>query len=407
MLDINDRISQFKFQQFYELMSTNKWTNDTGYSSLSKLFLHTFYGTYVSSARPGSLNPNGVTWDQSGTIPQASGTHHNYPSLYFTNYTNGSEPLTKFHQWRDPVASPFLSSTSQYSDGFGFTFGQDSYDKNNQMEMLYVPYSLDKTQFNSTDDWIDHVEDFRDMADEFFGDDMAFPLPSRDYLTVQEFFSLKKYFVQSFIVSSVVVFCCCLLLAVSMKGALLITFCSVCGTLEVAAFIMSIGLSFSSLVAVTLLMSIGIFVEFSAHVVVGFETFVGSRNERIANCIEKTFIPVLEGGVSSLLSFCMLALSEFPYVFKYFFAVFATVVVVGLLNGLFLLPAMMSLIGTDHDHHVKGNGSEEALKEGDDEEGQKEVVDANKDDEAAPKPTTNAPYAEEGEMEVKKDEADV
>ena len=213
------------------------------------------------------------------------------------------------------------------------------------------------------DDWIEHVDDFHDYADAFFGEEQAFPSPSAEYLQVMEFMSLRKYFTQSFIIASVIIFVCCMLLSVSLRGALIITLVSVCGTLEVAAFIMMCGLHFSSLVAVTLLMSIGMFVEFSAHVVVGYESSVGTRQRRLAHCISKTFLPVLEGGVSSLLSFAMLAMSQFPYVFKYFFLVFLVVILVGLLHGLFLVPALLGLVGTVEGGTAKRMDDEEEVSD--------------------------------------------
>ena len=54
---------------------------------------------------------------------------------------------------------------------------------------------------------------------------------------------------------------------------------------------------------------------------------------------------MLDGGVSTLLGLLMLAFSEFAFVRKYFFLVFASVVGLGLLNGLFLLPVLLHVAG--------------------------------------------------------------
>lgn len=41
----------------------------------------------------------------------------------------------------------------------------------------------------------------------------------------------------------------------------------------------------------------------------------------------------------------MLAFSEFEFVVKYFFIVMSALIVIGLINGLILLPVLLSLIG--------------------------------------------------------------
>lgn len=65
----------------------------------------------------------------------------------------------------------------------------------------------------------------------------------------------------------------------------------------------------------------------------------------IANFQEHMFIPVIHGGLSTLLGIVMLAFSEFDFVVKYFFVVMTALVIIGLINGLALLPVLLSLIG--------------------------------------------------------------
>jgi len=73
------------------------------------------------------------------------------------------------------------------------------------------------------------------------------------------------------------------------------------------------------------------------------------------------FVPVIHGGLSTLLGIVMLAFSEFDFVVKYFFVVMSALVIIGLINGclnnyffnqnislifsLALLPVLLSLIG--------------------------------------------------------------
>lgn len=51
------------------------------------------------------------------------------------------------------------------------------------------------------------------------------------------------------------------------------------------------------------------------------------------------FIPVIHGGLSTLLGIIMLAFSEFDFVVKYFFVVMTALVIIGLINGFDILYA--------------------------------------------------------------------
>ena len=52
-----------------------------------------------------------------------------------------------------------------------------------------------------------------------------------------------------------------------------------------------------------------------------------------------------QGGLSTFFSIVLLGFSQYEFVRKYFFLPFVSVCVVGLLNGLILLPVILSLIG--------------------------------------------------------------
>lgn len=67
-------------------------------------------------------------------------------------------------------------------------------------------------------------------------------------------------------------------------------------------------------------------VEFTAHVVFAFLVARGTRNERMAEAIDRVFVPVIHGALSTLLGIIMLGFSEFEFVFKYFFIVMSALV---------------------------------------------------------------------------------
>lgn len=65
----------------------------------------------------------------------------------------------------------------------------------------------------------------------------------------------------------------------------------------------------------------------------------------MAACLDQMFIPVVHGGISALLGLIMLAFTEFEFIFKYFFVVMAALIVIGMFNGVALLPVLLSLCG--------------------------------------------------------------
>uniref|UniRef100_A0A915PEB4 SSD domain-containing protein n=1 Tax=Meloidogyne floridensis TaxID=298350 RepID=A0A915PEB4_9BILA len=116
-------------------------------------------------------------------------------------------------------------------------------------------------------------------------------------------------------------------------------------TVELAGFMGLFGVKMNPISAVTLITAVGIGVEFTAHVVLAFLTSLGTRDERMVSCLDHMFVPVIHGGLSTLLGIVMLAFSEFDFVVKYFFVVMSALVIIGLINGLALLPVLLSLIG--------------------------------------------------------------
>ncbi|VIO93291.1 Patched family protein [Brugia malayi] len=140
-----------------------------------------------------------------------------------------------------------------------------------------------------------------------------------------------------FIVISVVIF--------NPWAAMMVIIVVISMTIELAGFMGATGVKLNPVSAVTLVAAVGIGVEFTVHVVLVYLTSLGSKDERMAACLNHMFIPVIHGGLSTLLGILMLAFSEFDFIVKYFFIVLSALILIGLINGLVLLPVLLSLIG--------------------------------------------------------------
>ena len=65
------------------------------------------------------------------------------------------------------------------------------------------------------------------------------------------------------------------------------------------------------------------------------------------------FVPVLQGGVSSFIGFLFLAFTDFQFIRKYFFGMYTAIVILGMFNGLCVLPVVLSLAGPILGTHAK------------------------------------------------------
>jgi len=85
----------------------------------------------------------------------------------------------------------------------------------------------------------------------------------------------------------------------------------------------------------------GLSVEFVSHTIAAFTQGKGSGRARLANAIKDTFIPLINGSISTCLSTIPLLFSHIEFLPKYFFLILQVIVVVGFLHGFLFLPSML------------------------------------------------------------------
>ena len=167
-------------------------------------------------------------------------------------------------------------------------------------------------------------------------------------------------------------------------ASLLVLGCVVLTLVNVGGFIHFWGLTIDTVSCTNIIISIGLCVDYSAHIAHAFMSCTGSRKERVMFCstnfhslssslchLNPSNLQVREaladigpavfnGGFSTFLAFILLANSK-SHVFSTFFKVFFLVIVFGLFNGLLLLPVMLSLVGPAAYSQPKGDevGKEE------------------------------------------------
>lgn len=112
-----------------------------------------------------------------------------------------------------------------------------------------------------------------------------------------------------------------------------------------------------------LIISVGLCVDFCAHIVHGFLTGKGTRHKRVIFVMENIAPAVLNGGLSSLIALSLLVTSR-SHIFISFFKIFFMICVFGLYHGLITLPVVLSFVGPqDPEIKIKNREEREALKE--------------------------------------------
>ena len=114
---------------------------------------------------------------------------------------------------------------------------------------------------------------------------------------------------------------------------------------EVYGFLGMADIQFSAIPCVSVIVSVGATVEFTAPLCLMFVKVVGSRDKRVHYALLYRFVPIFNGSVSTFLGFIMLAFSEFEFIFKYFFLIFLALLVLGTFNGLVVLPVLLYYAG--------------------------------------------------------------
>jgi len=128
--------------------------------------------------------------------------------------------------------------------------------------------------------------------------------------------------------------------------ALLVVLCVVMTIIEVLGCMNMWGLAIDNVSVIQLVISVGLAVDYAAHIGHTFMTKSGTRADRVVATLGDVGSAVLNGGISTFLAVMLLSLSK-SYVFRVLFQTFFLTVVLGLAHGMIVLPALLSLCGPE------------------------------------------------------------
>ncbi|XP_074923320.1 protein patched homolog 1 isoform X3 [Chelonoidis abingdonii] len=211
------------------------------------------------------------------------------------------------------------------------------------IEYAQFPFYLNGLR--ETADFVEAIEKVRAICNNYTSLGVPSYPNGYPFLFWEQYIGLRHWLLLSISVVLACTFLVCALFLLNPWTAGIIVVVLALMTVELFGMMGLIGIKLSAVPVVILIASVGIGVEFTVHVALAFLTAIGDKNRRAVLALEHMFAPVLDGAVSTLLGVVMLAGSEFDFIVRYFFAVLAILTILGVLNGLVLLPVLLSFFG--------------------------------------------------------------
>uniref|UniRef100_A0A672RR63 Patched 1 n=1 Tax=Sinocyclocheilus grahami TaxID=75366 RepID=A0A672RR63_SINGR len=211
------------------------------------------------------------------------------------------------------------------------------------IEYAQFPFYLNGLR--ETPQFVEAIESVRSICSNYSRQGLPSYPNGYPFLFWEQYVGLRHWLLLSISVVLACTFLVCAIFLLNPWTAGIIVLVLSLMTVELFGMMGLIGIKLSAVPVVILIASVGIGVEFTVHVALAFLTAIGDRNKRAILALEHMFAPVLDGAFSTLLGVLMLAGSEFDFIVRYFFAVLAILTVLGVLNGLVLLPVLLSYFG--------------------------------------------------------------
>ena len=201
--------------------------------------------------------------------------------------------------------------------------------------------------FNSTDDKTQALHFMRESLIEesrsLGGNGDVFAI-TKDYAAWETDVIISHEMYKNIGTAVICIFLTTMVMLNSFTISLIVMLCVVLTLINVMGFMYFVDITIDMVSCNTIIISVGLCVDFSVHVAHTFLTLDGTRIQRVRRSLEEIGPAVMNGGFSTFLAFSMLIFSQ-SYVFKSFFKIFSLVVGFGLFNGLLSLPVILSIIG--------------------------------------------------------------
>lgn len=222
--------------------------------------------------------------------------------------------------------------------------------------LIYAQIPFYLSNLSTTEAILETIKEMREICDTYVERGLPNYPSGVPFTFWEQYIKLRLYLALSILCILLVTFIVLTIMLMNPWLASIIVVVLTMIVVELFGFMGLCDIKLSAVPAVILIITAGIGVEFTVHISVGFLTSIGTRDKRMGMSLEHTLAPVVHGAISTFMGIIMLVGAEFEFIIKYFFNVLAALVVIGLLNGLVLLPVLLSILGPKGEVRPKDDG---------------------------------------------------
>ncbi|XP_071540515.1 patched domain-containing protein 3-like isoform X2 [Panulirus ornatus] len=165
------------------------------------------------------------------------------------------------------------------------------------------------------------------------------------FIFFDQYVLVRTTSIQAIILAAVVMMIMSLIFIPNPLCSLWVAFSIISIEIGVVGYMTLWGVNLDSISMINLIMCIGFSVDFSAHISYAYlAAKVDTPEERVQECLYALGLPILQGGLSTILGITALILAP-SYIFITFFKTVFLVIFFGAMHGIFLLPVLLSLLG--------------------------------------------------------------
>jgi len=204
-----------------------------------------------------------------------------------------------------------------------------------------IPYS--HLRFNSSSVWIPAMRETQRIVSEIPWTNDSFTM-ALTYINWETDAIVGIELLQNVGIAIICIFITTLITLGSWRGSLFVMMCVLLTCVDIAGFMHWWGITIEITSMNIVIISVGLCVDYCAHIVHGFLTTPGTRKAKILFIMENIAPAVVNGGFSTMLALSLLVTSR-SHVFISFFKIFLMICLFGLFHGLIMLPVILCLFG--------------------------------------------------------------
>jgi len=199
------------------------------------------------------------------------------------------------------------------------------------------------SDFATSEDIIQTMDAARDLAG-YAEDSLDARTYNLAYIFMDGLKTMKDELFQNLLVAGAAVFVVCALLLAHVPLAFLVLVMVALIDIELLGYAYLVGFSYNSVTVINGLVTVGLAVDYNAHIAHAFRHGSGSRLDRARFSLNHIGGAVFTGGISTFLAVLPMAAAQ-SYIFEVFFRMLSFMVLCSLFHGLCVLPVILSFVG--------------------------------------------------------------